>query len=355
MSEQSAPLSVGRWVKWRLRAAVYAGRLAGVALVGVYVAVPPPDDDGTVALGVAWVAFLVVADAYLFIHQRRMVRPDYLTFSVALIAFVYGGVGTAGWAQFTCLALALVTAVAALSLRAQRDLWAVKRPQPAPPPAELDEVEVAAHAPVSSGIFAPDFRNRRLFVPVGVIVVIAAGLWWRTTSVNHVPHVAGTRQLASGATVPTDTIDPLGHRDPLCVFGERTGLGEQIDQAPQSDVEVIVASVVAHPTGNGPTAPPPQNGEYEVATITLTGQDGAFPYAPALLDFMTDTGKTYTSAEGNSAASGYGPALTAGTVTKGKHVTGTVTFDVPPGGGRVQLRFLGSSFASSACDWLIGT
>ncbi len=127
-----------------------------------------------------------------------MVRPDYLTFSVALMAFVYGGVGTAGWAQVTCLALAVVTAVAALSLWSQRDLWAVKRPQPAPPPAVLDGLDVAAPAPVSSGIFAPDFRNRRLFVPVGVIVVIAAGLWWRTTSVNHVPHVAGTRQLASG-------------------------------------------------------------------------------------------------------------------------------------------------------------
>ena len=67
---------------------------------------------------------------------------------------------------------------------------------------------------------------------------------------------------------------------------------------------------------------------------------------------MTKTGKTYTSAEGNSAASGYGPALTAGTVTKGKHVTGTITFDVPPGDlGRVHF-----TWGISAClDWLIGS
>lgn len=351
MSEPSVLTSLGWRAKWRLRAAVYAGRLAGVALVGVYIAVPPSDDDsGTVALGVAWVAFVVVADAYLFIRQRRMVRPDYLTVSVALVAFVYGGVGTVGWAQFTCLGLAVVTAVAALSLRAQRDLWAVKRPQPAPPPAVLDGFDVAAHSPVSSGIFAPDFRNRRLFVPVGMIVVIAAGLWWRTASVNHAPHKADARQLASGASVPTDTIDPLGHRNSLCVFGETHSLDDEDD--PPKGADVVVLSVVAHASGNGPTATLPRNGEYEVATLSITGQRGSFTYAPTLLAFMTNTGKTYTSADGNSASSGYGPALTAGAVTKGKHVTGTITFDVPPGGGRVQLKW---GLAASACDWLIGT
>lgn len=351
MSEPSPPVLPDRRAKWRLRAAVYAGWLGGVALVGVYIAVPPPDNDVTLAVLVAWVAFLVLADAYLFIRRRHMVRPDNLALSVTLVAFVYGVMEPVHWARFTCLALAVVTAGAALSLREQRDLWAVKRPHAAPTPAVPDEPNLAAQSPLSSRILAPDLRDRRVFVPVAVIAVLTAGLLWRTTSVDHAPPGADTHPRRSSAGLPTYTVDPLGNRDFLCVFGETNSRNDDTDPASPKDGELVLASVVAHATGNGPTATPPQNGEYEVATVTITGQRGAFPYAPALLDFMTNTGKTYTSTDGNGATSGYGPALQAGTVTKGKHVTGTITFDVPPGGGRVRLRFgLGTS-----CDWLIGS
>ena len=47
-----------------------------------------------------------------------------------------------------------------------------------------------------------------------------------------------------------------------------------------------------------------------------------------------------------------GVALKAGIATTGQHLTGTVTFDVPPGDGRVQLK---SGLAGSGCDRLVGT
>ena len=342
-------------MKWRLRAGVYGGWLAGAALVGVYIAVPPqpPDNEAAVIGMVAWVAFLVVADAYLFIRRRHMLRPDYVALAVTLTAVVYVLSAPPHWARFTCVGLSVLTAVAALSLRAQRDLWAVRRPRPAMTPDAPDGPDATAGSPVSSPVVTPGLRNRRLVAPIAVFVVLAAGLRWRTDSVGHLPHRAdGHPTLLSGAAGPTSTVDALGNRNPLCVFGETSLLGNDQSPATANSADLVVVSVVAHATGNGPAAPPPQEGEYEVATVSVTGKVGSFAYAPTLLAFMTNTGKTYTSADGNSAASGYGPALNAGTVTKGKRVTGTVTFDVPPGGGRVQLRF---GIGGSACDWLVGT
>ena len=115
--------------RWRLRIGVYGGWAAGVVLICVELAAPAHAGDFASVLLIEslWVAFLVVADAYILVRRRRMIRPDYVAFVVALTATTYGISDPVAWASITGAALAVLAAAFAFSLRSQRDRWASKR------------------------------------------------------------------------------------------------------------------------------------------------------------------------------------------------------------------------------------
>jgi hypothetical protein len=111
---------------------VGGGWLAGVALIGVEIAVPArdPDLDYRIASEAVFIAYLVIADAYLLMRRRRVLRPDYVAFAVAVCAGSYWIVQLVAWASFTGLGLAVVSAAFAVSLWLQRDQWLVRRVRP---------------------------------------------------------------------------------------------------------------------------------------------------------------------------------------------------------------------------------
>jgi drug/metabolite transporter (DMT)-like permease len=108
---------------------VAGGWLAGVALIGVEVAVPASDPDlhFLIATEAVFIAYLVVADAFLFVRRRRVIRPDYVAFAVAVCAGGYWIVQPVAWASFIGLGLAVASAAIAVSLWLHRDAWVLPR------------------------------------------------------------------------------------------------------------------------------------------------------------------------------------------------------------------------------------
>jgi hypothetical protein len=144
-----------------------------------------------------------------------------------------------------------------------------------------------------------------------------------------------------------------------CRVGKKTiPVGEIFPDKYSADLSV---SITTHATGQGAGALPPKSGEYEVASIEITGRTGSYPYSPSQFGFITPKGQLVRSTDGNSSSSGFGPALGSGTVTKGQLVTGTLTFDVPKGGGGVVFTNLSpnndpnNDLLGARCEWVIGT
>jgi hypothetical protein len=140
-----------------------------------------------------------------------------------------------------------------------------------------------------------------------------------------------------------------------CRVGKKTiPVGEIFPDKYSADLSVTLTT---HATGQGAGALAPKSGEYEVASVEITGLTGSYPYTPSQFGFITAKGQLVRSTDGNSSSSGFGPTLGTGTVTKGQLVTGTLTFDVPKGGGGVVFTNLspeGDLFGAH-CEWVIGT
>jgi hypothetical protein len=96
----------------------------------------------------------------------------------------------------------------------------------------------------------------------------------------------------------------------------------------------ITLTVKAKKTGQEATAPKAINGEYEVASFTINVQHGSFAYDSQRFMFRGADGRTYPAENGNSTHAGFTPP--PATVLAGHSLHGTLTFDVPRGGGEVQ-------------------
>jgi hypothetical protein len=114
---------------WRLRVGVYGGWVAGLALLCVELAAWPHNGDFDLVLLLVslWVAFLVLADGYLLVRRRRMIRPDYVAFVVAVCAVTGGLSDLARWASIACFCLAALAAAFAISLRLHQQVWWTRR------------------------------------------------------------------------------------------------------------------------------------------------------------------------------------------------------------------------------------
>jgi hypothetical protein len=140
-----------------------------------------------------------------------------------------------------------------------------------------------------------------------------------------------------------------------CTVGKKTiVVGETFPDKETADLSVTLAT---HATGQGASALVPKSGEYEVASIEIRGLTGFYSYSASQFAFITTKGQLIRSTDGNSGSSGFGPALGTGTVTKGKLVTGTLTFDVPKGGGGVVFSYQNprDDYLGARCDWVIAT
>jgi hypothetical protein len=140
-----------------------------------------------------------------------------------------------------------------------------------------------------------------------------------------------------------------------CRVGKKTlPVSEILPDKYSADVSVTLTT---HATGQGVGAVAPKSGEYEVASVEITGVTGSYPYSPSQFGFITPRGELVRSTDGNSSSSGFGPALGTGTVTKGQLVTGTLTFDVPEGGGGLVFTNLtpNNDLQGARCEWVIGT
>jgi hypothetical protein len=98
----------------------------------------------------------------------------------------------------------------------------------------------------------------------------------------------------------------------------------------------VVMTVAQHTTATSPGAVSPSAGEYEVASVSITGRKGSYPYAASNFKFVIGDHK-YPATDAD-AAKAFGPPLGQGTLTAGHSVHGTVAFDVPTGGGHVGIR-----------------
>jgi hypothetical protein len=140
-----------------------------------------------------------------------------------------------------------------------------------------------------------------------------------------------------------------------CAVGKKTiTVGETY---PEKDTADLSVTLTTHLTGNGAGAPSPKSGEYEVASIQITGRTGSYPYSASQFAFITPKGELVRSTDGNGTAAGFGPPLGSGTLTKGQSATGTLTFDVPRGGGGLVFSYFNSDndFLGGHCSWVIGT
>jgi hypothetical protein len=98
----------------------------------------------------------------------------------------------------------------------------------------------------------------------------------------------------------------------------------------------ITFTIKAKRTGQGATAPQAINGEYEIASFTINVQHGSFAYDAQRFMFRSTDGRTYPAEDANSARAGFTPPPASVTVPAGHSLHGTLTFDVPRGGGEVQ-------------------
>jgi hypothetical protein len=143
-----------------------------------------------------------------------------------------------------------------------------------------------------------------------------------------------------------------------CPVGKKTiTVGETF---PEKDTADVTVTLTTHQTGQGAGASAPKSGEYEVASIQIKGRTGSYPYSPSQFAFITPKGQLVRSTDGNSPAAGFGPTLGSGSVTKGQLVAGTLTFDVPRGGGGLVFSVVtfpdgNKDLLGGRCTWVIGT
>jgi hypothetical protein len=160
---------------------------------------------------------------------------------------------------------------------------------------------------------------------------VAVGAPTSGIDVRPSPGIAsGSVPSGSRAAVPGDVTD-----QPASVGVSGTPLTLN-NFSPPDYVAVLITTIHSHDTGSSSGAPAPGNGEYEVATINIDVRSGSYAFSPSRFKFLTPGGRTYTFEDGNGPVSGFGPVLRAGALSAGHRTIGTVTFDVPRGGGEVE-------------------
>jgi len=127
----------------------------------------------------------------------------------------------------------------------------------------------------------------------------------------------------------------------MTLFGEKPRPGFTIE---------MVVTVAQHTVAASPGGISPSTGEYEVASVSITGRKGSYPYAATNFKFVV--GNQPYPALGEDIAARFGPALGQGALTAGQSVKGTVAFDVPAGGGHVGIFDVSGA---QICGWPVAS
>jgi hypothetical protein len=122
----------------------------------------------------------------------------------------------------------------------------------------------------------------------------------------------------------------------MTIFGEQPPPGFTIS---------LLMTVAQHTTAPASDVPSPSAGEYEVVTVSITGRSGSYPYAPNNFKFVIGS-QPYPPIP--AGVEGFGPPLGEGTLSAGQSVSGTVTFNVPSGGGHVGIF---DESGTQICGW----
>jgi hypothetical protein len=207
--------------------------------------------------------------------------------------------------------------------------------------------------------------SRRFTVLVAILAVGVAVTSCTSTSQDAAPALKsievgpnGSIPAYESAAVASFTTQQNLREFLPCAAGKKTiTVGETY---PEKDTAELSVTLTSHLTGQGAGTPGPKSGEYEVASIQITGHAGSYAYSPSQFAFITPKGELVRSTDGNSPAAGFGPTLGSGSVTKGQLVAGTLTFDVPRGGGGLVFSDVtfpdgNKDLLGGRCTWVIGT
>lgn len=138
---------------------------------------------------------------------------------------------------------------------------------------------------------------------------------------------SGTLGSISATPLSPSAVPPLSGES-----GEKLVLGSDIGTAYEVSITVDIAT---HPVAGDTLSV--DASEYEVALVTIHGESGSYSFDPADFEFVDASARHYLPLEG-LAADRFGGFLGTGTVTAGQEVEGHLVFEVPPGGGAVQLK-----------------
>lgn len=211
------------------------------------------------------------------------------------------------------------------------DFWTWEDGEPAtvaPPAPAAGEVLPAAGIalPARPHASAPQHKRRRgWIVPVSVAAVaLLVGIAIGRASKNSSP--------TSPASVAATTSTALSRDQNVGASGATFTLtnGQELKAT-------VVAMLATHLVGDGPLAQKPAKGVYEVANIHVAVQAGTLEYNTLDFKFLASDGNAYTHVDGNAATAGFDPSYGSGTLTAGQARGGNVVFDVPPGGGTLQM------------------
>jgi hypothetical protein len=169
------------------------------------------------------------------------------------------------------------------------------------------------------------------------VAVIVFGI-----SVSACGSSTGSTGAASASTVSSDR--PVGSEPGIA----ETGSASPADTGPsgepftiESDLppagETVVTVVLSSaPSMASPAASASSPSVLEIAHISVRCINGTYPYDRTTYQFVSTNQKTYLP-ELEDAAARFGPPLEHGTLTPGTQASGVLVFDVPPGGGQVEL------------------
>ncbi len=303
----------------RVRAARLAvGVVPCLALAVEAAAFPLPKTELSVILAAEayGLAAFAVFTMWRFARRRWALAPGLLALFATFVSVDYALTEHRSAGQWLGVVLALYSAVA----------WSYFRfgpPHPATQPSSDQQAEGAQRAQDDETTERLDAIRSLAWRRVATFVLLNIAL----TVVTLVAHLrpAGTDSIAAAAP------------------GSSTGSGQTLTFITDAGTPgtppvfgmTITLTVKAKRTGQVTSAPQATNGEYEVASFTINVQHGSFAYDERRFMFRSANGQIYPAENDNSAHAGFPPPPASVTVPAGQSLHGTLTFDVPRGGGEV--------------------
>jgi hypothetical protein len=259
-------------------------------------------------------AGFAVFSTWRFARRRWAIAPGVLALFATFVSVDYALTEDRAAGQWLGVVLALYSAAA----------WAYFRfgpAHPATPPSPDEQAEGAERAQDdetterSAAVRSRAWQRIATFVLLNIAVtVVALVAYLRPAETDSTVARPPGLNLSSGETL-------------TAITGTAT---------PPAFEMTITLTVKAKKTGQVASAPRAINGEYEVASFTINVQHGTFAYDVQRFSFRSPDGQTYPAENGNSTRAGFPTPPASGTVPAGHSLHGTLTFDVPRGGGKVQ-------------------